>query len=278
MTFSIVARAGDALGVAVASKFLAVGAVVPAAEAAVGAVATQSYANVAYGPQGLALLRTGVDAPGAVGALTAADPGRAQRQLGMVAATGPGGTYTGDACHDWAGGQAGDGWAVQGNILVGPEVVAAMRDAWLAGDGPLPARLLASLRAGDRAGGDRRGRQSAALLVVEPGQGYAGTSDVAVDLRVDDHRDPVGELTRLLDVHTMLFGRPDPGTLMTLDGALAAEVRDLLARVGHPAADGSLEALDTALASWAGVENLEERVVAGRIDQLVLAHLRAGPG
>jgi uncharacterized Ntn-hydrolase superfamily protein len=275
MTFSIVARSADgsAHGVAVASKFLAVGAVVPAAEADVGALATQSYANLAYRPQGLALLRTGVSAAGAVAGLTAADDGRAQRQVGVVGAAGDGATFTGDDCHAWAGGVAGDGYAIQGNILTGPEVVAAMEAAWRADpDQPrLAVRLLAALRAGDGAGGDRRGRQSAALLVVAKGQGYGGTGDVLVDLRVDDHPDPVAELARLLDVHELLFGRPDPAALLDLTGDLAAEVRERLAARGHRADD-----LDTALADWAGVENFEERMVPGRIDPMVLDQLRKG--
>ncbi len=273
MTFSIVARSADGQshGIAVASQFLAVGAAVPAAEADTGAVATQSYANLAYRPQGLALLRTGVDAAGVVAGLTAADEGRAQRQVGVVGPAGDGATYTGADCHDWAGGVAGDGFAIQGNILVGPEVVEAMRTAWLASDpaAPLARRLLATLRAGDEAGGDKRGRQSAALLVVARGQGYGGTSDVVADLRVDDHAEPVPELARLLDMHELLFGKPDPATLLALDGPLAAEVRGRLVAAGHEGAS-----LDDALASWAGVENLEERIVPGKIDPLVLAHLR----
>jgi uncharacterized Ntn-hydrolase superfamily protein len=277
MTFSIVARSAGAgadataYGVAVASKFLAVGAAVPAAEADVGAVATQSYANLAYRPQGLALLRTGVPAAGVVAGLTAADDGRAQRQVGVVGPTGDGATFTGDGCHDWAGGVAGDGYAIQGNILAGPAVVAEMEAAWRtsAGADRLAVRLLAALRAGDAAGGDRRGRQSAALLVVARGQGYGGTSDVVVDLRIDDHPDPVRELSRLLDLHELLFGRPDPATLLDLSGPLADEVRTLLRERGHAADD-----LDTALASWAGVENLEERMVPGKIDPLVLEQLR----
>src|SRR5215510_12137388 len=212
MTFSIVARSADgqSCGVAVASKFLAVGAAVPAAEAGVGALATQSYANLAYRPQGLALLRTGVAAAHVVAGLTAADGGRAQRQLGVVGSDGDGATFTGDGCHEWAGGVAGDGYAIQGNILTGPEVVDAMRDRWLAltGEPRFARRILAALRAGDKAGGDRRGRQSAALLVVAAKQGYGGTSDVVVDLRVDDHTDPVGELTRLLDLHALYFDKP----------------------------------------------------------------------
>lgn len=269
MTFSIVARSADgsAHGVAVASKFLAVGAVVPAAEAAVGAVATQSYANLAYRPQALMLLRTAVSPADVVAGLTAADPGRAQRQVGVVGENGDGATYTGDACHAWAGGLTGYGYAVQGNILTGPEVVEAMRDAWLASDpeAPLARRLLAALRAGDEAGGDSRGRQSAALLVVKPGGGYGGTSDVMVDLRIDDHPAPCEELERILDIHSLLFDQPDPATLLALQGDLAAEVGRLL---------GTESDLDKALAGWAGVENLEERMVPGHIDPLVLDHLR----
>jgi uncharacterized Ntn-hydrolase superfamily protein len=272
MTFSIVGRSADgrSLGVAVASRFLAVGAAVPAAEADIGALATQSYANLAYRPQGLALLRTGVAAADVVAGLTAADPGRVQRQLGVVGATGDGATYTGAGCHEWAGGFAGDGYAVQGNILAGKQVVVAMVEAWAQSDpgAPLARRLLAALLAGDRAGGDRRGRQSAALLVVARGQGYGGTSDVAADLRVDDHEDPVPELGRLLDLHTLYFDKPDPDTLLDLTGALAGEVAGRLAALGYAGPD-----LDTALATWAGVANLEERIVPGKIDPLVLEYL-----
>jgi uncharacterized Ntn-hydrolase superfamily protein len=277
MTFSIVARSADgrAHGVAVASKFLAAGAVVPAAEAEVGALATQAHANLAYGAQGLTLLRTGVSAEDVIAGLTAADPGRAVRQLGVVGVDGAGATYTGDDCHPWAGGLAGDGFAVQGNILTGPDVVEAMRTAWLgsAGEPRFARRLLAALRAGDLAGGDRRGRQSAALYVVAKGMGYGGASDVAVDLRVDDHADPVGELGRLLDLHGLYFDRPDPAELLDLDGELADEVRRRLATLGftgQPTPAG----LDLALSNWAGMENLEERLVPGRIDPSVLRHLR----
>jgi uncharacterized Ntn-hydrolase superfamily protein len=272
MTFSIVARSPDGLshGVAVASKFLAVGAAVPAAQAQVGAVATQSYANLAYRPQGLALLGTGVAAADVVAGLIAADPGRDQRQLGIVGTGGDGASYTGPGCHPWAGGHAGDGYAIQGNILAGPQVVDAMRDAFASASHlRLPDRLLAVLLAGDRAGGDSRGRQSAAILVVAKGMGYGGTSDVVVDLRVDDHPDPVPELIRLLDLHRLYFERPDPQTLLELTGPLAEEVGRRLAELGYPGPD-----VDQALASWAGVANLEERMVSGQIDPLVLAHLR----
>ncbi len=277
MTFSIVARSADGHthGIAVASKFLGVGAAVPAAAADIGALATQSYANLAYRQQGLTLLRTGVSAAGTAAGLTAADEGRESRQLGVVGSTGEGATFTGAECHSWAGGVAGDGYAIQGNILTGPEVVEAMRRSWLnSGDEPrLTRRLLTALRAGDEAGGDRRGRQSAALLVVAKGMGYGGTSDVVADLRVDDHPTPLAELERLLDLHTLYFDKADPADLLDLSGDLAEEVRSRLAALGHSGA-ATPDGLDAALAAWAGIENLEERIVTGRIDPLVLAHLR----
>ena len=197
MTFSIVARgpsaAGDtAWGVAVASKFLAVGAAVPAARAGVGALATQAYANLAYRSDGLASLARGRSAQETLDALIDADDGREHRQAGIVDASGHAATWTGVRCHSWAGGVSDTDVAIQGNILTGPDVVAAMHDAWRAsaGDDSLSRRLLRALEAGDAAGGDRRGRQSAALLVVTPGGGYGGGSDVLVDLRVDDATAP----------------------------------------------------------------------------------------
>jgi uncharacterized Ntn-hydrolase superfamily protein len=274
MTFSIVARSADgvAFGVAVASKFLAVGAAVPAAEAGVGAIATQAYANLAYRPDGLAQLREGRSASLTLETLLAADDQRETRQAGIVDVAGAAATFTGSECNPWAGGVSGEGYAIQGNILTGPDVVAAMEDAWLGSDAdaPLAERLLAVLRAGDAAGGDRRGRQSAAMLVVAPEGGYGGGSDVLVDLRVDDHTAPVDELARLLDLHDLYFGKPDPDTLLDLSGELADEVRRRLADVGHVDDD-----LDAALAGWAGIENYEERLVPGKIDPLVLSKLRA---
>jgi len=278
VTFSIVARSpdGETFGVAVASKFLAVGAAVPAAESGVGAVATQAWANLQYRPDGLRLLREGRAAADVLDALTAGDEGRAERQAGVVARTGDGATYTGPECMSWAGGRAGDGYAVQGNILTGPGVVEAMELAWLDSTGePHPRRLLAALAAGDAAGGDRRGRQSAALLVVTPDGGYGGGSDVLVDLRVDDHPAPVGELARLLDLHRLYFERPDPADCVELSGDVAGEVRARLAGLGFSASGADPDALDAALADWAGMANLEERLVAGRIDPLVLEQLRA---
>lgn len=273
MTFSIVARSrdGTTFGVAVASKFLAVGAAVPAAAAGVGAIATQAYANLAYRPEGLAQLREGRSASLTLETLLAADDKRETRQAGIVDVAGAAATFTGSECQPWAGGMTGEGYAIQGNILTGPEVVAAMEDAWRAtgAEAPLARRLLAVLQAGDAAGGDRRGRQSAAMLVVTPEGGYGGGSDVLVDLRVDDHATPVDELERLLDLHDLYFGKPDLDALLDLSGELGSEVRNRLADLGHVDDD-----LDLALAGWAGIENYEERLVPGKIDPLVLAKLR----
>jgi uncharacterized Ntn-hydrolase superfamily protein len=279
MTFSIVGRStdGTALGVAVASKFLAVGAAVPAAESHAGAIATQSYANLAYRPDGLAMLRSGRSAPDTLAALTAADALRAQRQAGIVDRDGRSASFTGEECNSWAGGRTGPDYAVQGNILTGPEVVEAMERAWLTSDpaAPLSRRLLAALTAGDEAGGDRRGRQSAALLVVTPGGGYGGGSDVYADLRVDDSPNPVPELVRLLGLHDVFFGSTDPEELRPLEGRLLDEVNGLLVQVGHPPRGDGAGAVRAALWDWAGVENLEGRVPeAPVIDPVVLQVLR----
>ncbi|MEP6852686.1 MAG: DUF1028 domain-containing protein [bacterium] len=266
MTFSVVGRSedGSAWGVAVASKFLAVGAVVPAAEAGVGAIATQAAANLRYRPDGLALLRSGHSAQETLDRLIAADDGRAERQAGVVDAAGEAATFTGPECMVWAGGRTAANMAVQGNILTGPDVVDRMVRSWqdVPSDRPLARRLLAALRAGDQAGGDRRGRQSAALLVVSPGAGYGGGSDVLVDLRVDDSADPCAELERLLDRHDLYFGRPAEGDLLRVTGEVGDRVSSALARLGY-------ERLD----DWVGTENYEMRVVDGRIDRAVLAVL-----
>ncbi|GAB3596800.1 DUF1028 domain-containing protein [Angustibacter peucedani] len=270
MTFSVVGRDGDAYGVAVASKFLAVGSAVPAAEAAVGAVATQAYANLSYRPDGLSLLRQGRSSEDTLRELTDADDGRAQRQAGVVSASG-GASFTGPECHDWAGGRSGADYAVQGNILVGEQVVEAMEQTWLASSGrPLAERLLDVLAAGDAAGGDKRGRQSAAIVVARPGAGYGG-DDTELDLRVDDHETPVEELRRLHDLHALYFGEPDPDALLPLTGEVADEVRTLLARLGHQGDD-----LDQLLDDWAGSANFEMRLRPGSVDPVVLEQLRAG--
>lgn len=279
MTFSIAAwdrETGD-LGVAVASKFLAVGAVVPWVEAEVGAIATQALANVAYGPDGLTRLRAGEGVAAVVAALTTADDGIADRQLGVVDATGAAATFTGDACMDWAGGVAGDGYAIQGNILAGPEVVEAMERAWLEHEGAeFPDRLLRVLLEGDRAGGDRRGRQSAAILVKRKGAGYGGATDQLVDLRVEDHPDPCVELLRLYGIQQLLFGTTPESEWIAIDDGVAERIRGALRAQGNDiAAAGPWDiSLEEALKVWVGNENLEERWYGGdRIDPVVLEHL-----
>ncbi|HEX6674889.1 MAG TPA: DUF1028 domain-containing protein [Actinomycetes bacterium] len=274
MTFSIVGfdPSSASWGIAVASKFLAVGSAVPWGRAGAGAVATQAMANLSYGPDGLGLLAEGFAADQVVSVLTRSDSEREHRQLGVVDASGRAATWTGGSCLDWAGGQAGDGYAVQGNILTGPEVVDAMVEAWQGGGEVLARRLLAALAAGDRAGGDRRGRQGAALRVWRAGAAYGGVLDNAVDLRVDDHRAPVDELARLLDLHDLYFGKPDPASLLPLEGALAAQVAASLERLGYATLGGAK--LAEALETWAGTSNFEERLVPGKLDPVVLEQLR----
>lgn len=283
LTFSVVAcdrssASGPEWGVAVASKFLAVGAAVPWARAGAGAVATQALANLAYGPEGLAKLASGEPARAAVDALTAADEERDQRQVGVVDAVGGAATYTGVECFDWAGGVTGDGFCCQGNILAGPQVVDEMKAAFERTSGDLATRLLAALAAGDAAGGDRRGRQSAALLVVRAGGGYGGGSDRAVDLRVDDSADPTSELVRLFDLHRLYFPRPEEIDFVAIDEPVASELRSLLAKLDYdpgtgPGYDDDLRA---ALFAYSGVENLEERWSDDPvIERRVLEHLRA---
>jgi uncharacterized Ntn-hydrolase superfamily protein len=266
-TYSICAcdLAAGQWGVATQSKFLAVGSVVPWAEPHVGAVATQAYANPRYGPEGLALLREGLGAEEVVARLTSADEERAQRQLGVVDAEGRAASYTGDECHAWAGGRTGEGYAAQGNILVSGATVDALAETFEASAGePLAERLLDCLDAAEAAGGDSRGRQSAALLVVQRDGGYARLSDVLVDLRVDDHPDPLVELRRVSRLHDALFGTTPRDRWIPVDESLRAELDERLRRVGHPD-----------LASWAGVENLEERVDGeDAIDPVVLDRLR----
>ncbi|MEX1170137.1 MAG: DUF1028 domain-containing protein [Chloroflexota bacterium] len=308
MTFSIVAldRATGDLGVAVQSKFLAVGAVVPWARAGVGAIATQAFANVAYGPDGLALLGEPLPADQVLARLVAADDSRAQRQVGIVDGHGGSATHTGRACFAWAGGRAGDGFAAQGNILAGAAVVDGLADTLLAGGRPFPELLVACLSAADEAGGDRRGRESASLLIVRDGGGFGGVNDRWIDLRVDQHDDPIGELARVLEFQRLYYERPDPSDLQPIDGAVAAEIRAILesigggpgGRFGHvyePMFDAAPtdeatspvgeprpfpsnwdDAWQGALGEWLDVENLEARTAAaGWIDPRVLAILRS---
>jgi uncharacterized Ntn-hydrolase superfamily protein len=273
VTFSIVAfdRETESCGVAVASKCLAVGHAVPWGAADAGAIATQALANLSYGPDGLALLRAGGTAPEVVAELVGPDELGARRQLGVVDLAGRAANHTGEECLPWAGGVVDGEVAVQGNILAGEHVVSAMLDAYRAGGNePLVRRLLRALEAGDAAGGDRRGKQSAAVRVWQAGAAYGGGLDMAVDLRTDDHDEPVAELARLVDLHYLYFCRPEPGTLLELDGELEQEVASGLVVLGYEPELG----FEEAFGRWVGTENFEERDVPGKIDPLVLEHLR----
>jgi uncharacterized Ntn-hydrolase superfamily protein len=267
VTFSIVGRSddGESWGVAVASKFLAVGSAVPAARCGVGAVATQANAHVGWKAAGLALLEQGRTAEQTVRQLVDED-GRSDRQVGIVDGAGRSATHTGPECMDWAGGIAATGVAIQGNILAGPEVVDAMKQVWDGATGqPLAHRLVAALAAGDAAGGDRRGRQSAALLVVRRGAGYNGLDDIAADLRVDDHHEPVQELARLLDLNDFYLSAPAAEDKIPVAGDLAAELDERARALGH--AD---------FAAWVGTQNYEMRVAedGSWVDRRVLDLIR----
>lgn len=267
MTYSLVACDPDASqwGVAVQSKFLSVGSVVPWAEAEAGALATQAYANPRYGPDGLALLREGLPATAVVERLVAGDEGRGERQLGVVDRDGGSASYTGPDCLEWAGHRNGECYAAQGNILVSRATVDALAETFEATSGrPLARRLLEALAAGQAAGGDRRGQQSAALVIVRRNGGYGGLSDLVCDLRVDDDERPIDELRRLYGLHDRLFGVTPDEDWLPLEGALGEEVHARLARTGYPT-----------LRAWAGVANLEDRVRdEPRIDPVVLEALR----
>ncbi len=270
-TYSIAACDLDAgqWGVATQSKFLGVGSVVPWAEPGVGAIATQAYANPRYGPDGLALLRDGKSAEELVEILTAADEGRDHRQLGVVDGEGRGASHTGSECLDWAGGRTGPCYAAQGNILVSAATVDAIAETFEAGTGPLAERLLDCLDAAQAAGGDSRGQQSSAILVVERDGGYAGLSDSIVDLRVDEHPRPLEELRRIYVMHQAIFGKTPASMWLDVDDELAAELGERLARIGY---EGDL---GEAFFRWSANENLEERVDGiERVDPVVLEELR----
>jgi uncharacterized Ntn-hydrolase superfamily protein len=270
MTFSIVARSedGESWGVAVASKFLAVGSAVPAAVAGVGAIATQADANVAYKGQALAHMDDGATASVAVQRLIEDDEGRDHRQVGIVDVDGGSASHTGHACLDWAGSLTGPGYAIQGNILTGEDVVIAMETAWQTSDpaAPLARRLLEALTAGDLAGGDSRGRQSAALLVVKEGAGYGGLDDIAVDLRVDDHAEPIPELTRLLDLSELFLQASTEEEKVPVTEELEEELESFARAQG---------ARD--FQAWVGTENYEMRVAPDLswIDRRVLDIVRS---
>jgi uncharacterized Ntn-hydrolase superfamily protein len=274
MTFSIVAcdMQEQSWGIAVASKFPAVGAVVPYARAGAGAVATQSFANTSFGPRGLDLMAEGVSAREALKELLKDDPDRELRQIGLVDREGRSATFTGSGCFAWAGGKAGDGYAIQGNILAGGKVVPAMEKAFIKAKGNLPVRLLAALRAGDRAGGDRRGRQSAAILVVKPNGGYGGYLDRWIDYRVDDHEDPVPRLSELLELQDLYFGKSPESDRMPIKGRVLTHLTTILKQQGYLKTEtGFLEAFK----EFIGNENFEERADPDGtwIDRPVLKYL-----
>ena len=279
-TFSIVGYGPleKAWGIAVASKFLAVGAVVPWARAGVGAIATQSYANTSFGPDGLEKMARGLSALEALEELLAADPESDKRQVGIVDREGRAATFTGESCFDWAGGLTGENFAAQGNILAGAGVVQAMGNAFRKGEGDLAHRLLDALRAGDDAGGDRRGKQSAALLVVKEGAGYGGFNDRWIDFRVDDHAEPVRRLGELLDLHDLYFGKSPVEDRLRLVGEPLKYIQAILNRLGyyHGSQDGIYDPTTrTAFEAFIGNENFEERVdiTGGWIDRPVYSYL-----
>jgi uncharacterized Ntn-hydrolase superfamily protein len=297
MTFSIVAVSEDRewLGVAVASRVLAVGRAVAAAAVGAGAIATQAHCNMTYRPRGLELLKTGMPAPDVVAALLAADAGPDGRQVGVVDHDGGSATYTGPKAWPWAGGRTGPGYAIQGNILAGPQVVEAMERSWLSGAAaePFNRRLVSALLAGDRAGGDRRGRQSAAILVVTPdgaheaeaarGGAHYDVNDEHTNLRVDDHADPVFELARLVGLRGVTLARLGDGATVPLAGPLRDEVALLLDRVGHRPAGSDAAAVTEAVLQWAFTEDLDDRLRADnlppdQIDPVVVDYLRYRAG
>lgn len=263
-TFSIVGYDPNAQewGIAVQSKFLAVGAVVPWAQAGVGAVATQSYANTGFGPGGLALMGSGLSAQATLDRLIENDSEGARRQVGAVDAQGRAATFTGDECHDWAGGLTGPHYAAQGNILVSGTTVEAMARSFEETSGELADRLVAALAAGQAAGGDRRGQQSAAVLVVRPEGGYGGFNDRYLDLRVDDDPAPIERLQALVDLHHLFFKPPAPGEMVRIEGDLAREAQRILQWAGYY--DGPLngqydDQTRQAMRALIGNENFEER-------------------
>ena len=279
-TFSIVAfdPKTTELGIAVESKFLAVGAVVPWAAVGIGAIATQSFANTSYGPRGLRMLKQGLT-PKQVGQkLIAGDKQADQRQFGIVDAKGRAFTYTGGGCYEWAGGKTGKNYAAQGNILASPQVVDALAETFEMTSGTLAERLVAALAAGQAAGGDRRGQESAALLVVRAKGGYSGFNDRYIDLRADDHPTPIDELKRLLELHQLYLAKTNPNDILPIDAPIARELQELMRRRGYYSGEISGDwddATQKAFREFAGVENLEDRLLEGaQIDRVALDFLR----
>ncbi|MGF9799691.1 DUF1028 domain-containing protein [Brevibacillus agri] len=277
-TFSIVGFDPETKewGVAVASKFLSVGSIVPWAKAGAGAVATQSWANTDYGTKGLELLAQGKSAQEVLDQLVAEDDGRSVRQVGIVDARGGSATYTGEECHAWAGGIAGPNFAAQGNILVDENTVKAMAETFQSTKGSLAERLLQALLAGEEAGGDSRGKQSAALLIVREGGGYGGKIDKSIDLRVDDHREPVRELFRLFGLHQLYFQKPKAEDILEVDAALRAKLASNLIALGYLAKENLADdaVFYEKLKEFQLVENFDERIQeTGKVDKQVVAFM-----
>ncbi|MBT3321364.1 MAG: DUF1028 domain-containing protein [Anaerolineae bacterium] len=279
-TFSIVAcdLKTKTWGIAVASKFPAVGAAVPWVQAEVGAVATQSYVNTSYGPNGLEMMAEGVSAEETLEKLLANDEQREIRQVGLVDAQGHAVTFTGKKCHDWAGGVTGPGYAIQGNILTGANVIQDMETTFLDTEGDLPARLYAALYAGDRSGGDKRGRQAAAIYVAKPKGGYGGFLDRWIDYRVDNALDPVPELGELLELHELYMGTSPESERVKLEGVVLRNLQKIMVKLGYyqPKIDGIYtETVKEALNSFLGNENFENRFhpEEGYLDQPVVNYL-----
>jgi len=274
MTFSIVAcdLREKSWGIAVASKFPAVGAVVPWAQADAGALATQSFANTSFGPRGLELMANGIAADDTLAKLLMDDSDRELRQIGLVDALGNAKTFTGNGCFPWAGGISGKGYAIQGNIMASPKVVPAMEKKFLATKGELPVRLYTALLAGDRAGGDKRGRQSAAIYVVKPNGGYGGFTDRWIDYRVDDHENPVPRLGELLEMHDLYFGKSPESERLPLKGKSLEQISAILKREGYLKRN---TAFRDAFNAMMGNENFEERADpnAQWIDKPVMRYL-----
>jgi uncharacterized Ntn-hydrolase superfamily protein len=278
-TFSIVAcdLRAQAWGIAVASRFPAVGAVVPWARARAGAVATQAMANTSYGPTGVEMMAGGASAETTLAKLLSADNEREHRQVGVVDAKGRAATFTGKFCSEWAGGLTGPTYAVQGNILAGAQVIHKMENAYLESKSELPERLFAALAAGSRAGGDRRGRQSAALLVVKQKGGYGGFNDRWVDYRVDDHLNPIARLGELLEMHWLYFGKSPKADRVKLDGKVVRDIQKIMKALGYyTPTDGNYDdATRAAFRAFIANENFEARANpdAGWIDGPVLEYL-----
>ncbi|MGO5010411.1 DUF1028 domain-containing protein [Niallia sp. Sow4_A1] len=275
MTFSIVGYDPQEKewGIAVQSKFLGVGAVVPWAKAGVGAVATQSYANTSFGPEGLRLMEEGKSAEEALHALLDKDPGREQRQVGFIDANGNAATFTGKECYNWAGGVTGPHFAAQGNILVDENTVKAMADTFQKREGNLAERLLSALQAGQNAGGDSRGQQSAALLVVKDRGGYGGFNDRYIDLRVEDHEEPIKELTRIYQLQQLYFAPSKPENIIPIEGSTLEELTTHLKRLGY--LNETITAISEALTTYIHTENFEEREQKeGFIDSEVLEYMK----